>query len=50
MIDSHVYVAEDIGGAIKGKIIDLFYGTEEESNTYGVQYKEVYILEVKDEN
>ena len=45
MIDGQVYVAEDTGGAIQGKIIDLFYDTEQESAEYGVQYKEVYILE-----
>ena len=44
MIDNQVYIAEDTGGAIKGKIIDLFYNTEQESAEYGVQYKEVYIL------
>ena len=45
MIDENVYVAEDTGGAIQGKIIDLFYNTEQESVGYGVQYHEVYILE-----
>ena len=44
MIDGQVYVAEDTGGAIKGKIIDLFYNTEQESMEYGVQYHKVYIL------
>ena len=44
MIDNQVYIAEDTGGAIQGKIIDLFYNTEQESAEYGVQYKEVYIL------
>ena len=45
MIDGQVYIAEDTGGAIQGKIIDLFYNTEQESMEYGVQYHEVYILE-----
>ena len=44
MIDGQVYIAEDTGGAIQGKIINLFYNTEQESAEYGVQYKEVYIL------
>ena len=44
LIDGQVYIAEDTGGAIQGKIIDLFYDTEQESAEYGVQYKEVYIL------
>ena len=45
MIDGNIYIAEDTGGAIKGKIIDLFYNTEQESAEFGVQYFEVYILE-----
>lgn len=24
MIDGHIYTAEDIGGAVKGKMIDIF--------------------------
>ena len=47
MIDGNIYIAEDTGGAIKGKIIDLFYNTEQESAEFGVQYFEVYILEKK---
>ena len=43
MFDGEVYVAEDIGGAIKGNVIDLFYGTESESLEYGVQYHTVYV-------
>lgn len=43
--DGEIYIAEDIGGAIKGNIIDLFYGTEQASIDYGVQYHTVYIKE-----
>lgn len=45
LIDGNIYIAEDTGGAIQGKIIDLFYNTEQESAEFGVQYFEVYILE-----
>ena len=45
MIDGQVYIAEDTGGAIQGKVIDLFYNTEQESAEFGVQYHKVYILE-----
>lgn len=44
LIDGNIYIAEDTGGAIQGKIIDLFYNTEQESMVYGVQYHKVYIL------
>lgn len=43
LFDGQVYIAEDIGGLIKGHKIDLYYGTERESSSYGVQYHKVYI-------
>lgn len=43
MIDGHIYIAEDTGGAIKGKKIDMFVGTEAESISYGVQEHEVFV-------
>lgn len=46
MIDGHIYIAEDTGGAIEGKKIDMFAGTEAESISYGVQEHEVFIKEV----
>ena len=36
--------AEDIGGAIKGKIIDLYFDTHEETIQWGRQQVNVYIL------
>lgn len=41
--DGNVYIAEDIGGAIQGNVIDLFYGTEQESLEYGIQFHTVYV-------
>lgn len=43
MINGIEYIAEDTGGAIKGNVIDLFVGTEQDSIGWGVQYHEVYI-------
>lgn len=43
IIDGQEYIAEDIGGAIKGNIIDMFVGTEDISKYYGVKYKEVFV-------
>lgn len=43
MIDGQIYIAEDTGGAIKGKKIDLFVGTEAESIEYGVQTHKVFV-------
>lgn len=45
MIDGKEYIAEDTGGAIKGNIIDLFVGTEAESERIGVKYLEVKVKE-----
>lgn len=42
-IAGQIYIAEDTGGAIKGKKIDLFVGTEADSISYGVQTHEVFI-------
>lgn len=43
MFDGEIYIAEDIGGAIQGNVIDLFYGTEQDSMNYGVQFHTVYV-------
>ena len=38
-------VAEDIGGAIKGRIVDLYFNTSEECWTFGRRDVKIYILE-----
>lgn len=38
-------VAEDIGGAIKGKIVDLYFNTYEECISFGRRDVKIYILE-----
>lgn len=38
------YTAEDTGGAIKGKIIDIFVASEAIARQYGVKYANVYII------
>lgn len=47
LIDGKEYIAEDIGGAIKGNVIDLYVGTEAESEVFGVRYVEVKVKEKK---
>ncbi len=37
-------IAADIGGAIKGNDIDLYFNTTNESNAYGVKHIKVYLL------
>ena len=37
------YYAEDTGGAIKGKIIDIFVSSEREANRIGIRHANVYL-------
>lgn len=45
LINGKEYIAEDTGGAIKGNIIDMYVGTEAESEIIGVRYAEVKVKE-----
>ena len=45
MIDGQIYVAEDCGGAIKNNVIDVW--VENQSNSFGVKYTEIYIKREK---
>ena len=45
-IFGNTYVAEDTGGAIKGKRIDILFETHREALEFGIQYAEVCIKEV----
>lgn len=42
-INGQAYTAEDIGGAIKGNRIDVYFPTHTEALQFGVQYAEVTI-------
>lgn len=44
-VDYGFAVAEDTGGAIKGKKIDLFFNNHDEALKYGIKNVKVYILE-----
>ncbi len=45
VINGQVYVAEDRGGAIKGKRIDMFFMTHKEALRWGRRTMEVYLAE-----
>ena len=47
LIDGQEYVAEDIGGAIKGARIDIYFPTHQAALQFGVQYAEVDVVETK---
>lgn len=42
IIDGHTYTVEDVGGAIKGKRIDIFMNSHEEALQAGVRTAEVF--------
>ena len=41
-INGQEYVAEDIGGAIKGNRIDVYFDNHQEALAWGIQHHEVY--------
>lgn len=43
VINNHTYIAEDCGGAINGKRIDICVDTHEEALQCGVDYYEVFV-------
>lgn len=44
VINGKTYTAEDTGGAIKGKKIDIFVASEHEARKFGVRKLKVYIV------
>lgn len=44
VINGHEYIAEDCGGAIKGKKIDIFIEDHDRAYEYGVDYYNVYVM------
>lgn len=47
LIDGVEYIAEDVGGGVKGKHIDIFYNTHSETRDHGVERSEVYLIQSK---
>ena len=45
LIDGVEYIAEDVGGGVKGKHIDIFYNTLSETKNHGVERSEVYLIQ-----
>ena len=42
--DDTIFLAEDVGGGIKGEAIDIWLPDQKEARTYGTQYRRVTIL------
>ena len=43
LINDHVYIAEDCGGAIDGNEIDIYFKDHESTEEFGVQHLEVKV-------
>ena len=43
-INGMEYIAEDIGGAIKGNRIDMFFEKHEDALNFGKQYHEIFLI------
>ena len=44
IIDGKEYIAEDVGGAIKGNRIDVYFDSHKDALNFGVKHKEVFIV------
>lgn len=45
LINGTVYTAEDVGGGVKGKHIDIFFDSHAQSKQFGSQTGEIFLLE-----
>lgn len=45
VINGAVYIAEDIGSAVKGNHIDIFFETHAQAKQFGVRNAEVYLVQ-----
>ena len=44
MINGQIYTVEDVGGAIKGNHIDIYFNTHDEARAFAKQYGSVYLV------
>lgn len=44
IINGHEYVADDCGGSIKGKKIDVYFSSHDEACSFGMKYADVYMV------
>lgn len=45
IIDGHEYIVQDKGGVINGNRIDIYFENHQDALNFGVQYKEVFMME-----
>jgi 3D (Asp-Asp-Asp) domain-containing protein len=45
LINGKEYVAQDVGGGVKGNHIDIYFNTHGETREHGVRNAEVFIIQ-----
>ena len=45
LINGKEYVAQDVGGGVKGNHIDIYFNTHSETREHGVRNAEVFIIQ-----
>lgn len=45
VIDGHTYTVEDVGGAIRGNHIDVYFSSHSKALQWGVRYCDVYVAQ-----
>lgn len=43
-INGRVYVAQDVGGGVKGKHIDMYFSSHSQVRKFGKKYRKVYLV------
>ena len=43
-INGKTYVAEDVGGGVKGKHIDMYFSSHNQVRKFGKKYRKVYLV------
>lgn len=45
LINGQEYIAQDVGGGVKGNHIDIYFNTHAETTQYGVRNAEIYLIQ-----
>lgn len=43
-INGHLYTAEDVGGGVRGKHIDMYFSSHSQVKRFGKKYSKVYVV------
>ena len=43
-INGHWYIAQDVGGGVRGKHIDMYFSSHSQVKRFGKKYRKVYVV------